>query len=117
MHEWPSDIDVKRVFLGKEIEMICFAYSSVYLHFPEKLLLSVMSNFIYYSAGITEKTSFPIRETHLISSIGSRIIKAELIEEKDLHLWFEDGAKLEVNGSTEGYECYSINFNGREFYV
>ena len=117
MHEWPRDIDVKSVFLGKEIEMICFAFSSVYLHFPGKLLLTVMSDFIYYSAGITEKTSFPIRQTHLISSISSKIIKAELIEEKNLHLWFQDGAKLEINGSTEGYECYSISFDGREFYV
>ena len=117
MREWPSDLDVKTVFVEKELEMICFALSSIYLHFPDKLLLTVMSDFVYSSSQITEEISFPIRSTYLISSIGSKIIKAELIDKKDLCLWFEDGAKIEINGSTRMYECYSVNFKGREFYV
>ena len=86
MHEWPSDIDVKTVFVEKELEMICFALSSIYLHFPNKLLLTVMSDFIYSSSGVTEVITFPIHKTQLISSIGSKVIKVELIENKDICL-------------------------------
>ena len=117
MHEWPKDLDLKTVFLDRELETITFAQYSIYFRFGENLLLSIMSHYVYSSSQITEEISFPIRSTYLISSIGSKIIKAELIEGKDLHLWFQDGAKIEINGSTMGYECYSINFNGREFYV
>ena len=117
MREWPNDLDVTAVFVDKELEMVCFAQSSFYLHFPNKLMLSVLSNFTYSSFGFDEHTNFPIQQTRLITSIGSKVIKAELINRKDLCLTFQDGTKLEINGSTKGYECYSVNFNGREFYV
>ena len=117
MHEWPSDVNVKTVFVDKELEMICFAQYSIYLHFPDKLLLSVMSDFVYSSAEMIEETTFPIRQTHIISSIGSKIVKVELVEKKDLHLWFQDGAKLEINGSNIWYECYSVKIKDKEFYV
>ena len=117
MREWPKDLDLKTVFLDRELETITFAQYSIYLRFGENLLLSIMSDFVYSSSQITEEISFPIRSTYLISSIGSKIIKAELIDKKDLCLWFEDGAKIKINGSTRMYECYSVNFKGREFYV
>ena len=117
MYEWPKDLDVNSVFIGRELETITFAQYSIYLRLGEELLLSIMSDCVYTTDKITEEITFPVRQTNIIFSIGSKIVKVELIDKKDICLWFEDGAKLEVNGSTKQYECYSVNFKGREFYV
>ena len=117
MYEWPKDLDVTTVFVGRQLEGIFFSENTVSLHFEEKFFMTIMSNYVYSSGSIAEEISFPIHNTHLISSIGSKVIKVELYEKKDLCLWFQDGAKIEINGSTRGYEDYSLNFNGKEYYI
>ena len=117
MYEWPNDLDVVKVFVGRQLEGIFFSENTVSLHFDEKFFVTIMSNYSYLLNDIIEKISFPVRNTNLISSIGSKIIKAELYEKKDLCLWFQDGAKLEINGSTQGYEDYSLNFEGKEYFI
>jgi hypothetical protein len=117
MKEWPNELDVTTVFVGREMEGIFISVNNISLHFDNKFFITVMSNYIYSSGSISEEISFPIQNTHLIASIGSKITKAELFEKKDIRLWFEDGAKLEINGSTRGYDDYCLNFNGKEYYI
>jgi len=117
MYEWPKELDVMTVFVGKELEGIFFSVNTVSLHFDSKFSVTIMSNYVYLLGAITEEISFPIYNTHLISSIGSKVTKAELYEKKDIHLWFENGAKLKIHGSTRGYEDYSFYLNGKEYYI
>ena len=117
MKIWPEDVDVFKTFVGKTLDAITFAEYSLYLDFQDKFMVSIFSGFKYCLGKIVEEGKFPIRQTHLVSSIGSKIVKVELVNNKDLSLWFQDGAKLEIDCSRIGYECYSIKFADREFYV
>ena len=117
MYGWPKDIDVSIVFVGREIDVILFTKNSITLYFDFDISVIITTDCTYTTSKTTERISFPVRETSLISLIGYKIFKAELLQNKDLLLTFFDCSQLLINGNVKEFKCYSVNIFGKVFEV
>ena len=117
MYPFPTDFDVQQ-FNFAELEMICFAANSVYLHFSRELFLTVQGEFEHRAKGSSgsKRSTFPLQNSDLMQLIGSRVTEAKVAKDASLSLIFNDGASLHIH-TDETYESYTIKHRGREFFI
>ena len=117
MYPFPTDFDVRQ-FQFAELEMVCFASYSMYLHFTRNLMLTVECDFEYCEVGkpTGTRSTFPLRNSSLMQLVGSRVTEANVSETATLSLQFESRGVLRIHPHAT-YESYRIKQGGREFIV
>jgi uncharacterized protein DUF6188 len=113
MYGLPKDFD-GGVFVGRTLEMICFAQYRLYLHFERGLTVSIESSFSTTPDRIID---VPVVESDLMRLIGSVVVAATGDDLGTLTLAFYGGDKLRVYDSSKAYESYTISYDGKELVV
>ena len=96
---------------GRELEMICFAAYSLYLHFADGILVTIEGPFQHQSKtdiGAAAFSNFPLRDSNLISLLTHSIEDVHREKDGALRLEFSDGTKIVVAGQAGPYESYNI---------
>jgi len=118
MNKWPKDIEINQILLGNTLDAITFTVNTMHMIFGAHISITVELGIKYLLLnGETEKSTIPVLETSLLSAIGKTIEKAEVINEKDLWIWFHRGGKLEIDGNSLNYECYRVKIKEREIFI
>ena len=112
-----TDIGLLR---GRQLEMLCFAPYSLYLHFGDKIILTIEGRFHHRIKGEPQSDreySFPIQETDLVRLLGERITGVKTVAKACLRLTFAHGDELVIEGGEGPYESYQLQHDGERIVV
>lgn len=115
MYTLPRDFD-GGFFLGKEIEVVCFALYQVNFTFTGGLWLQIEGSFEHRSASgkvLPNGDGFPLRDTTLVRLVGSSVVKCGTFDDQHLLLELSNGDQLFVSGDNGMYEAYQL-FDGEK---
>jgi hypothetical protein len=116
MHGLPNDFD-SNVFVGTELNLICFSVNTVSFHFEDKVMITVESPFEYSETqGPTLIESLPLTSSGVMILIGKTVGSVTIDSSGNLALVFEDGSKLKFF-DTKHYEAYHITIGDKEFHI
>ncbi len=101
--------------LGKNIELVCFAHYSVYIHFEGGAMLTVEAEFEIVDGGRNQsrRSTFPIPESSLMKILESSVTSADVDETGDLRLSFSNGDILHIFKKPE-FESYCVRIGDQE---
>jgi hypothetical protein len=103
-----------QLLAGKNVEMVCFARFSVYIHLHGGSLLTVEGRFEHIHDGVGHWATFPITESGLLTIIESVVTSASMDTNGDVILAFSNGDHLCVSKEA-GFESYRLNVGNEEF--
>ena len=75
MYDLPKDIDFSE-WIGRRLELVCFAEYQVFFHFERNLRISVMRSFSYQRSGNTKapvEIEVPVAVSDLMQLLGHTI--------------------------------------------
>jgi hypothetical protein len=96
---------------GKELEMICFAAYSLYLHFANEIIITIEGPFQHQSKADTSPAAFndfPLRDSNLISLLNHTVDDVHREKDGTLRLEFSNHNKVVIAGQIGPYESYNI---------
>jgi uncharacterized protein DUF6188 len=100
---------------GRELEMICFSAYSLYLHFPNEIIITIEGPFQHQSTTDTTPAAFrnfPLRDSNLISLLTHRVDDAHRKKDGSLQLEFSNGNTIVIAGQAGPYESYNVTSRG-----
>jgi len=113
MYGLPKDFDTN-LFLGRNLELICFSENQVTFHFDGELRLTALNAFSYRRAGPigSEQTyEFPIVQTDVLEVLGSSIVQTDRADMGSLTLTFENSQRITFFDNSSEYESYIIDYH------
>jgi hypothetical protein len=118
MYGLPKNFDLTTL-KGRHLELICFAAYSVYLHFENHLLITVVGAFRHIMAGevVGDPGRFPLSESRLMRLLTHEVKEIQGQTDGTLHLTFSNGDTLVIFGDNGPYESYHIKHGDKEFTV
>jgi hypothetical protein len=118
MYKWDKGINVEKIFINQSLESILFSQNTMSLHFGNNSSITVYFGFEFsLKKGEIESIGFPIRKTNILSAIGETVGSATIINETELLLVFTSGYEIIILGSNGAYECYAVQFAGKEIII
>lgn len=101
--------------IGKNIELLCFAQYSIYIHFEESIILTVESGLEHVHDGVrhTLQLSSPPTNCSLLVILETKVTSATLDASGGLHLTTSNGDSLRIYKEPQ-YESYRLSINGEE---
>jgi hypothetical protein len=118
MYGLPINFDAN-IFLGRQIESITYASNVIVISLDLGITFSVESSLDYLPVGVESNLTdaFPLTSTRLITFIGNVIIKAIIVEQKDIMLFFEGNSWIAIKDDSKYYESYKIKIGETEIVV
>jgi len=116
MYALPEDFD-PAVFLGRELQRICFPPYGLELRFEKSIRLKVYGPLSLDGDSLREANSSPLTLARLTALPGHRIAAASTEGRGTLVLTFDDGPTLRVIEDGDAYECYHLRVGEREIIV
>src|SRR5262245_14273334 len=109
MYGLPGDFD-PRVFVGRELEQVCFWRYSVHLVFDGDVSLTMESTFSVKERAGSQKVAviLPVVSSNLMSLIGKKILAASADRSGTLSLCFVGGSEIVCSDESQQYESYRI---------
>ena len=119
MHQLSEKTDLS--FLKeKQLEMLCFAAYSLYLHFGKGVIITIEGVFEHVVSGDKKRAkqySFPIGASGLMRLLAEHVRNFKLGPDASLRLEFSNGDVLTIRGEDGPYESYQIQHNGAQIVV
>ncbi len=103
-----------QLLVGKNVEMVCLARFSVYIHLHGGILLTVEGEFEHVHDGTAYRTAFPITESRLPTILESSITSASVDANGEMLLAFSNGDRLRISKRVD-FESYRLNIGNEEF--
>ena len=118
MYGLPDDFDAS-IFVGRELEQVCFWAYSIHLVFDRDVSVTLESSFSFRSTPDKELVdeSIPVRSSDLMILIGRKVEHAWAERNGTLNLSFAGGATLVCLDETKQYESYRIRIADKEIIV
>lgn len=118
MYGLPPDFDAS-VFIGKELEQICFSVNTITFHFGLDVSITVVSLFIYRVAteGPECTETIPLHSSNAMRLLEKTVTSAVGQIDGTLSLTFGDGSNLMFIDDTHQYESYHIRIGNTEIHV
>jgi len=106
------------VLVGRNVELICFAQYSVYIHLQGGALLTVEGDYEHIHDGRRKvyRLSSPIVESSLMSILESKVASAAVEANGELQLAFSNGDTLRIYKELP-YESYRLKIGSEESIV
>ena len=101
--------------VGKNIELVCFAQYSLYIHLEDKILITVESGFEHAHGGtrrVCHLSSPPI-DCSVLTILESTVHSAAVDQNGDLQLAISNGDSLRIFKDPK-YESYRIRIGVEE---
>ena len=117
MYGLPHDFDAS-VFVGRELESVCFAANSIELSFDQDVSITLQGTFRFRpSTEDDEETcAVPVERSNLMRLVGRVIDRAASAPDGTLILFAGEATLTCVDDSPE-YESYQIRLGDREVVV
>ena len=99
---------------GQEVEMVCFAIYSIYLHLSNNVIITIESPLRHYCAGESGEgriDDFPLSESKLMRLLSCKVTEFQIENNVSLVLFFSNGDKVIII-PRKGYESYHIKHDG-----
>ena len=119
MNKFPDDFD-ESVFVGRTLELICFAAYQVMFHFDDRILISALSTFTFQkpTENLARKIPIPVTQSDLMPLLEHRVSRTSLEEQHILTLMFDSGHVLRFYDDTSGvYESYHLSIGDRTIII
>jgi hypothetical protein len=106
------------VLVNKNVEMVCFAQYSVYIHVQDSIMITMNAGFQYIHGKSQEeyRAESPIAESSLMTVLESSIVSASVDSNGVLLFVFSNGDRLTVFREPE-FESYSLKIGREELIV
>ena len=115
MYGLPEDFDASS-WVGKSLELVCFAKYTVSFHFSGNLRVTVESNFSYQKSGTystPKPVHLPVVQSPLMELIGHNISGVANEGDGTLRIEFDNGEILRCYDPPGPYESYNIEDAGK----
>lgn len=101
--------------VGKNIELVCFAQYSVYIHLQQNILITVEAGLEHVHNGKRYVVQFgsPAVESNLLTILESTVRFAAVEQNGDLQLILSNGDTLRIF-KERGYESYRLKIGDQE---
>jgi hypothetical protein len=116
MYALPEDFH-PAVFVGCELQRICFPPYGLELQFEKSICIQVFGPLSLGGESLREEDSSPQTLARLTALSGHRIVGADTEGRGTLVLTFDDGQTLRVIEDGDAYECYHLHLDGRDIIV
>jgi hypothetical protein len=118
MYGLPADFD-SRIFVGRTLEMVCFAAYQFGLHFGEHIFVQVNGEYSLQADPGSEPEIIEPPEFHpeLTKLLEQTVSNASSTRGGTLSLQFSNGAVFTCYDRTPGYESYDIHIGDRRIIV
>ena len=102
----------------KQLQMLCFAEYSLYLHFESDITITIEGRIKHKVGKAKNQTySFPIHTSCLMRLLGTSVQRIEVKNDENLLLEFSNGDLLVLEGQNGPYEAYQIRHKGGQIIV
>ena len=117
MYGLPKDFDCA-FLVGRTLEMICFAANQIYLHFDQKIMITIEGEYSFQKERVAplQILVVPAVECNLMTLLEQSVISASGKEDGTLALVFQNGSVFRCYDRTENYESYRIK-NGKKITI
>ncbi len=118
MYGLPANFDAT-VFLGKELELVCFSENTISLTFGGDVSITILGTFSYQIGPSDKATacSVPVSTSNLMCLIGKEVCRVEKRDDGTLVLQFANQHVLALLDDSRDYEAYTIRIGKREIIV
>jgi hypothetical protein len=101
--------------IGKNVELICFAQYSIYIHLQGDIMLTVEGGLEHVHNGTrcVHQLSSPLAESSLLTILESTVTYAMIDLSGDFHLILSNGDTLRIFKESP-YESYRLKIEGEE---
>jgi hypothetical protein len=108
MYGLPHNFDAS-FFVGRTLELLCFAIYQVHFHFDEHIQIVALSPF-YFGRNTEPRgpIEFPIVETRLMVCLEQKVSDVASSVDGTLTLTFDNGYMLTCLNHSKQYESYHI---------
>jgi hypothetical protein len=105
-----------QTLVGKNIELLCFAQFSLYIHLSGGALLTVEAEFQHFNSEThrSESVIFPISHSSLFRILECSVVTAVIDSEANLFLTVSNGDRINVITRPE-FESYHLKIGTEEF--
>ena len=110
MYGFPKNFDPD-VFIGLTLEMICFNFNQIYLHFDKQTSITIEATLTYQMADGKEplEISPPVLSSNLMGLLEHKVISATSQSDGTLSLTFDNGHIVKCLDPEPNYESYKIS--------
>ena len=121
MYGLPKDLDLS-FFLGKRLDQVSFAQSTIFFFFDDKITITLESSVQHQTRQDTERLrlgvmqSVPVTHSTLMQLVGHSVVSASADDEGTLSLTFDDGQVLGCIEDRSPYESYNFT-DGEHLYI
>lgn len=114
MYGLPADFD-SRIFVGRTLELVCFAAYHFSLHFGDRIFVQVNGEYSLQMDTGSEPEIIEPPEFHpgLTKLLEQTVSSASSTKDGTLTLQFRNGAVFTCYDRTPGYESYDIHIGDR----
>jgi hypothetical protein len=107
--------DNVQILNGKNVELLCFAQFSLYIHLQGHVRLTVEADFEHIHGDTHEHhlTTFPASESSLIRVLECSVVSATVESNGNLNLVFSNGDSLKISKRPE-FESYQLKIGTQE---
>ena len=118
MYGLPADFD-SRIFVGRTLELVCFAAYQINLHFDQEIGVQVGGEYSLQMDTGSEPEIIEPPEFHagLTKLLEQTVSNASSTRDGMLSLQFSNGAVFTCYDRTPGYESYEISIGDRHIIV
>ena len=90
MNKFPEDFDAG-IFVGRTLEMICFAAYQVNFHFGSHISISAETSFAFEKPSAIAQITIPVMQSDLMQLLEHQVSKASVQDQHILTLVFDGG--------------------------
>jgi len=117
MYKLPQDFDCS-FFLDKILEQVCINENQITFHFDCQIWITTETQFAYRTAsGETNMCEVPSLGGDYLGILGATVTASTSDSSGTLRLSFKNGCALEFLDTSDEYESYHINFDGKTITV
>ena len=118
MYGLPSSFDPS-VFVGRELELVCFSVNTITLTFDQKIRVTILRSFIYHPSPNAEaiKQTLPVASSTLMCLTGKIVRSAKADRDGTLTIQFESRESLTLVDELRGYDSYTLQIGDEEIVV
>jgi hypothetical protein len=117
MNKFPEDFDAG-IFVGRTLEMICFAAYQVNFHFGSHISISAETSFTFEKPSAIAQITIPVMQSDLMQLLEHEVSKASVQDQHILTLMFEGGYLLRFSDTAPGvYESYHVYIGDKRIII
>ncbi len=116
----PPSLEIIKGIEHSDVDSVIFHRYVAHLNFENENRLSFSAPFRFSNSQLLPDSpvfDFPLSESKLVRVLGCQVSEVKCDTDGTLVLWFSNGDVLIVYANDPAYEAYTLQIDGKEYFV